>query len=239
MDHNASTQIKPIPLSRAKDILAELLNHTRQPMLSEVKDGQCDVCHEPWLTGQYPELPIKIPCGHIVGAGCILRWLSPLTANTKNSCPTCRAPILSLWNKIPVGIPPIRRAPDMDSSASTDRRMEEWSRSVYGRNRPPGLPWTPQGPSRPAIDGTLGDYSASPSRSVAFGHESPFPRAVRAPEATGAGEIGTASGHAGILLGDDAIVVDSEDQIRRDLNRLLPQLAQQQVVLREFLSRDY
>ncbi len=100
MNRDGSGKSDSPPHPRAPAILEELLDRTRQPTLSELKDNwRCHVCHDPWMTGETPELPIKLACGHIVGAGCMMRWLNPLTVQGNNSCSICRAPILRSWNK--------------------------------------------------------------------------------------------------------------------------------------------
>lgn len=87
------------PHPRVPAILEEILNRTRQPLITEIKDWACSVCHEPYMTGEAPELPLILPCGHIVGNACIMKWLNPLSVQRSNTCGECRAPILRSWNK--------------------------------------------------------------------------------------------------------------------------------------------
>lgn len=49
---------------------------------------ECSVCHEPFFTGMYWEIPMKLLCGHIFGSRCIQTWLSRM--NEPASCPRCR-----------------------------------------------------------------------------------------------------------------------------------------------------
>lgn len=57
-------------------------------------DFVCHICEEPYLSTENPEMAIKLACGHIVGATCLLRWLTPLSEQRQNSCPFCRRPLL-------------------------------------------------------------------------------------------------------------------------------------------------
>ena len=78
--------------------LEQLLSKTRQPLFSEMKDEtKCHICLDPFLSGENPEMPIKIACGHIIGIACMLKWLQPLSLEGKNSCPICRKPIIDDW----------------------------------------------------------------------------------------------------------------------------------------------
>ena len=56
-------------------------------------NASCLICQEPFFTGEKPETPIKLPCGHLFGFSCILTWASkPGTAKT---CPLCRKDVLT------------------------------------------------------------------------------------------------------------------------------------------------
>ncbi|KAL2040640.1 hypothetical protein N7G274_006619 [Stereocaulon virgatum] len=82
--------------------LEQILNKTRQPLLSDLdNDLKCHICHESFLSGDEPEVPTRLPCGHICGQSCILKWLSPLSNQGKNSCPMCRQTIIEDWNRGP------------------------------------------------------------------------------------------------------------------------------------------
>ncbi|MCJ1456956.1 hypothetical protein MMC28_007322 [Mycoblastus sanguinarius] len=100
MSHNAWGNHPLRPQTLVEALLLQILNMTRQPLLSELKgDLSCHICHERFLTGEAPEVPVKLPCGHICGIGCILKWLSPLSPTGNNSCPECRKPIFVSWNR--------------------------------------------------------------------------------------------------------------------------------------------
>ncbi|KAL8648617.1 MAG: hypothetical protein Q9226_005917 [Calogaya cf. arnoldii] len=75
---------------------------THQVVLPPDDNTQCPICLEPFITsdqitvveGQvhYPpeiELPVSLPCGHILGFRCLQRYLSPF-GEARNSCPMCR-----------------------------------------------------------------------------------------------------------------------------------------------------
>lgn len=47
-----------------------------------------------------PELPVKLPCGHVFGSQCIKVWFTPAPAGGNgNTCPTCRRKYFSPWSK--------------------------------------------------------------------------------------------------------------------------------------------
>ena len=72
----------------AEQFLRQLLG-TQNQVSSDEKHSQCSIClekcgemsHETGLI----ELPVRLPCQHIVGSGCISHWLQ-----TNNTCPMCR-----------------------------------------------------------------------------------------------------------------------------------------------------
>lgn len=46
-------------------------------------DISCHICMEPFDSTE--ELPVKLPCGHVMGRNCLDRWLA-----ANDSCPLCR-----------------------------------------------------------------------------------------------------------------------------------------------------
>ena len=97
-------QIQPL---KQRTLLEGLLAHFTIPDGVSLKDDhRCHVCLEPFLTGSSPELPIKLPCGHICGSVCILKWLAPQQARPREkNCPVCRKPIYGVqcaseWNAL-------------------------------------------------------------------------------------------------------------------------------------------
>ena len=56
----------------------------------------CPVCQEPYLSGETPEVPVRLRCGHTIGQGCILKWVNPLEiTESTNTCPICRTPVVN------------------------------------------------------------------------------------------------------------------------------------------------
>ena len=83
------------PTERYIDLLLLNVGHTQSNELQSTT--ACHICQEPFLTGTNPERPATLPCGHIFGDGCIVKWISPLSSNgVRNSCPLCRKPIFQL-----------------------------------------------------------------------------------------------------------------------------------------------
>lgn len=92
---------------KQKTLLEGLLSHLTLPTVDFLEDNtRCHICLEPFLTGSIPELPIKLPCGHICGSVCILKWLTPKSPPPRgNNCPICRKSIYSIesvseWNAL-------------------------------------------------------------------------------------------------------------------------------------------
>ena len=109
--------------SKAKTILKELLSKTSQPKIEDLKDSDtCMICQEPYLTAESPELPLKLSCGHIAGAQCLLKWMSPLSPDGKNSCPICRHKILDIPLELPRdgGVRPRIRRPSPTRPTAND-----------------------------------------------------------------------------------------------------------------------
>ncbi|KAL9067172.1 MAG: hypothetical protein Q9161_007068 [Pseudevernia consocians] len=58
--------------------------------INDLPEGihSCSLCTEPFEDKEDSETPIRLPCRHIFGKICILRWIS------SNTCPTCLADII-------------------------------------------------------------------------------------------------------------------------------------------------
>ena len=56
------------------------------------EESECAICLDPFLDAaqKLQEHPAELQCGHIFGQKCITEWL-----NKKNTCPKCRAQVLS------------------------------------------------------------------------------------------------------------------------------------------------
>ncbi len=84
---NAKTHPPPPTLFSAA---ASLLGFLPRVKIEDLPDHEksCFVCHErfPGSELRKPDTPILLRCGHVVGRGCIERWI----LGGHNSCPMCR-----------------------------------------------------------------------------------------------------------------------------------------------------
>ena len=53
-------------------------------------DRICSICMEPYLSGEKPEMPLQLPCGHVFGKECLFQWMSQIGDATHTNCPMCR-----------------------------------------------------------------------------------------------------------------------------------------------------
>ena len=84
-----------LPTNKIVDLLFRNVQHAHSGDLRST--AECHICNEPFLTGCHPERPVILRCGHVLGEGCILKWMSPLSRNGgQNSCPLCRGTLLDL-----------------------------------------------------------------------------------------------------------------------------------------------
>lgn len=101
-----SSAIRAVPMTvdapaqgtaRAARILREVLAKCVAPNPADLKDDElsCIICQQPFLTIADPETPLRLPCGHVCGSNCIMKWLNPLSPDAHNTCPMCREPILN------------------------------------------------------------------------------------------------------------------------------------------------
>lgn len=79
----------PTLFSSAARLLDSLPVVNLADLIEESQD--CPVCREPFSGSEYSEAdtPVLLHCNHIVGRGCVEKWLS----GDHNSCPMCRAAI--------------------------------------------------------------------------------------------------------------------------------------------------
>ncbi|KAM0801587.1 hypothetical protein BDR22DRAFT_888481 [Usnea florida] len=96
----AAGRIPVLPTNKVVDLLFRSMQHVHSSDLHNT--AECHICNEPFLTGQHPERPVILRCGHILGEGCILKWMSPLSRNGQNTCPLCRRTLLDVGA---VGVP--------------------------------------------------------------------------------------------------------------------------------------
>lgn len=63
------------------------------PETANLRDEQksCHICMEPFTGGLLQELPVLLPCGHIFGKDCMIKWLSSDGDRSPRNCPMCRA----------------------------------------------------------------------------------------------------------------------------------------------------
>ena len=91
----AACRIPVLPTNKIVDLLFRNVQYAHSGNLQNT--AECHICNEPFLTGCSPERPVILRCGHIMGEGCILKWMSPLSRHGRqNSCPLCREPLLDL-----------------------------------------------------------------------------------------------------------------------------------------------
>ena len=80
------------------DSISHALIHVQRSAI-DPEDQNCAICSERYqfftsthpLTDKSQEVPVALICGHIFGRDCIVRWL-----HEQDSCPLCRAPILTI-----------------------------------------------------------------------------------------------------------------------------------------------
>ena len=75
--------------------------HVRLIDRMEPDDRTCFICLEQYLSGDSPEFPIVLRCGHTIGAQCFWTWFAPWTRQHHGSCPICRANIVRDWELVP------------------------------------------------------------------------------------------------------------------------------------------
>lgn len=71
-------------------VLSPVSEHALDP-----SEEACCICFEPLSSTQlshgWSEMPVQLPCGHVFGEACILRWTL-----TNGSCPLCRRDISAI-----------------------------------------------------------------------------------------------------------------------------------------------
>ena len=106
--------------------------------------SQCSICREPYDTGDEPEIPLTLPCGHTFGSMCISNWLH--VPGRVNSCPACRKQLFNFMGNSddrPVAdfIPPMRNEERNQIARETDRVTE--TESLDGDYTFPPEDWVP------------------------------------------------------------------------------------------------
>lgn len=53
---------------------------------------ECLICLDPYQTSPHKSVPVRLPCGHVIGKDCLLQWLKSSPENhNNNACPICRS----------------------------------------------------------------------------------------------------------------------------------------------------
>ncbi|KAL9133830.1 MAG: hypothetical protein Q9175_004987 [Cornicularia normoerica] len=79
--------------ARAETFIKSLPVVSHTDLSQDTQD--CPICIEQYYSLQHSESPVRLPCSHIMGKECLLRWLKSSASNTtNNSCPICRAVLL-------------------------------------------------------------------------------------------------------------------------------------------------
>ena len=55
-------------------------------------DQECHICIQPFMGAEGNELPLKLPCNHVMGSACLTTWLE-----NNNTCPICRTVLFTLY----------------------------------------------------------------------------------------------------------------------------------------------
>ena len=127
--------------AQAAVMLNEFLTKSRQLVATEVSnDMLCTICSEPFLRGDNPEIPVRLHCSHIFGMNCILKWLSPVSRNGKNSCPNCRKPIFDDWDKMDFPAPRRLTRPSTTTSGITPAPNSRNSNPAFAQPPTPSTP---------------------------------------------------------------------------------------------------
>ena len=107
--------------------LAKLQQRFTTPSIEEIqKYSPCAICWAPYDEGVMSDKPIKLPCRHVFGEKCLLKWAQGKTpSGYRNGCPLCHADLLpqTLWTRI---------------WSSVQRKIEE--DIIYFEAHPPTVP---------------------------------------------------------------------------------------------------
>lgn len=58
------------------------------PRTFNSEDAVCHICQQEYDTGDEPEIPLALSCGHVLGSVCLSRWLH--VPDRRHGCPMCR-----------------------------------------------------------------------------------------------------------------------------------------------------
>lgn len=111
-----------------RDFILTLPHIPRESLGKHRRDRECSICYYPYFASRgnleskairngtvpppdkslepyevpfsdLPELPVRLPCGHVFGAMCVIRWITGGGSGNPPTCPICRA----IWT--PMGSP--------------------------------------------------------------------------------------------------------------------------------------
>ena len=102
-----------------REFILSLPHISRDSLGKEQRDKECNICYYPFFASRgkleaeairngtappdmslqphevpfsdLPELPVRLPCGHIFGQICVLKWISGERSGYPPTCPICRA----------------------------------------------------------------------------------------------------------------------------------------------------
>ena len=82
----------------------------------------CHICMEDFKaqTAHTLELPVRLPCSHILGTICMINWLSSNGDKSPRGCPMCRAELLPQAQR-PLAQPPLAQQPLLEARSAQRR----------------------------------------------------------------------------------------------------------------------
>ena len=86
---NPHTTLSRPSLSLTAITIRATLSQLSLPSTADITDDSntaCFICGDDFFHGPHPEPPLKLRCGHIFGAACILKWA---ITRGHNTCPLC------------------------------------------------------------------------------------------------------------------------------------------------------
>lgn len=123
-----AAELSPLALPSPAYHLVDL--GSSAPAAEEEDLPSCSICQEPYDTGDKPEIPLTLPCGHTFGSLCISQWLHVHTR--RNGCPMCRAKFFrdretvspaqsaQVVNVLPPSVPRSQEIMDLATGTMTD-----------------------------------------------------------------------------------------------------------------------
>ena len=99
---------------------------------------ECPICTENYRVSQNGDIPVRLPCSHIIGKDCLSKWVNSSVRNANNNlCPTCRTVLFTRHR--PVVEPRVPTVQDILASLRFDvvgyLRAPEHERTLEEYNR--------------------------------------------------------------------------------------------------------